>query len=97
MTNIRLTHIGGPTVLIEVDGWRILTDPTFDAPGQRYTFGWGSMSHKMTGPAIAHDDVGPIDAVLLSHDQHGDNLNTAGRALLTKVGVVITTAATAHR
>jgi hypothetical protein len=27
----RITHIGGPTALIEVDGWRLLTDPTFPA------------------------------------------------------------------
>jgi L-ascorbate metabolism protein UlaG (beta-lactamase superfamily) len=24
---VRLTHSGGPTVLIEVEGWRLLTDP----------------------------------------------------------------------
>lgn len=29
---LRLTHIGGPTVLIEINGVRILTDPTFDPP-----------------------------------------------------------------
>jgi L-ascorbate metabolism protein UlaG (beta-lactamase superfamily) len=34
MTGIRLTHIGGPTVFIEAEGWRILTDPTFDPPGR---------------------------------------------------------------
>ena len=34
MTGIRLTHIGGPPVLIEAKGWRILTDPTFDPPGK---------------------------------------------------------------
>ena len=78
----RITHIGGPTALIEVDGWRLLTDPTFDPQGRRYTFGWGSSSRKLTGPAIAATDLGPIDAVLLSHDHHGDNLDTAGRALL---------------
>jgi L-ascorbate metabolism protein UlaG (beta-lactamase superfamily) len=38
---VRLTHIGGPTLLIEVGGLRILTDPTFDPPGGRYRFGWG--------------------------------------------------------
>jgi hypothetical protein len=27
---VRLTHIGGPTLLIEVGGWRLLTDPTVD-------------------------------------------------------------------
>ena len=32
MTGIRRTHIGGPTVLIEAEGWRILTDPPFDPP-----------------------------------------------------------------
>jgi L-ascorbate metabolism protein UlaG (beta-lactamase superfamily) len=29
-----LTLIGGPTVLIELGGFRLLTDPTFDAPGR---------------------------------------------------------------
>jgi L-ascorbate metabolism protein UlaG (beta-lactamase superfamily) len=32
---VRLTHIGGPTLLVEVAGWRLLTDPTFDQPGRR--------------------------------------------------------------
>jgi L-ascorbate metabolism protein UlaG (beta-lactamase superfamily) len=96
-TEIRITHIGGPTVLIEVEGWRLLTDPTFDPPGRRYSFGWGSSSHKLTGPAIPAADLGPIDAVLLSHDHHGDNLDTAGRALLPAAGVVLTTAAGARR
>src|SRR5688572_9699951 len=94
---VRFTHIGGPTVLIEIDGWRILTDPTFDAPGRRYTFGWGSSSRKVVGPAVALADLPPIDAVLLSHDQHGDNLDDAGRALLGSVGRVITTASAARR
>ena len=39
-------------------------------------------SHKLTGPAVAAADLGPIDVVLLSHDHHGDNLDTTGRALL---------------
>ena len=33
MTDLRITHIGGPTALIAIDGWRLLTDPTFDPPG----------------------------------------------------------------
>ena len=91
LDTVRLTHIGGPTVLIEVGGWRLLTDPTFDAPGRRYTFGWGSASRKATGPAITVADLGPIDAVLLSHDHHADNLDDAGRAVLPTAGVVLTT------
>ena len=97
MTRVRLTHVGGPTTIIEIDGWRLLTDPTFDPPGRRYSFGWGSASRKLTGPAVAAADLGPIDAVLLTHDQHGDNLDGTGRALLPSAGRVLTTEAAAAR
>jgi L-ascorbate metabolism protein UlaG (beta-lactamase superfamily) len=97
VTGIRLTHIGGPTVLIEAVGWRILTDPTFDPPGQTYKFGWGTKSTKLSGPALAPDDLGPIDAVLLSHDHHADNLDDAGRALVATAPTVITTTVGARR
>jgi L-ascorbate metabolism protein UlaG (beta-lactamase superfamily) len=94
---VSLTHIGGPTVLIEVGDWRLLTDPTFDPPGGSYRFGWGTGSRKLTGPAIAASDLGPIDAVLLSHDHHDDNLDPAGRAMLPSAGTVITTVPGAKR
>jgi L-ascorbate metabolism protein UlaG (beta-lactamase superfamily) len=92
-----VTHVGGPTVLIEVDGWRLLTDPTFDPAGGHYRFGWGTASNKLTGPAVAVADLPPIDAVLLTHDHHGDNLDTAGRALLPLAGTVITSVSGARR
>lgn len=92
-----ITHIGGPTALIEIDGWRILTDPTFDPAGGRYGFGWGTSSRKLTGPAIPPERLGDIDVVLLTHDHHGDNLDGAGRALLPAVGTVVTTARGAQR
>jgi L-ascorbate metabolism protein UlaG (beta-lactamase superfamily) len=95
--DLRVTHIGGPTVLIEVDGWRLLTDPTFDPPGRRYTFGWGTASRKVEGPALSRADLGPIDAVLLSHDHHADNMDDAGRALLPSAGVVVTTRSAERR
>jgi L-ascorbate metabolism protein UlaG (beta-lactamase superfamily) len=97
MTDVRFTHIGGPTTLIEVAGWRILTDPTFDPPGKRYNFGWGTASTKVTGPAIPVGDLGAIDAILLTHDHHADNLDDAGRALLPTAGVVVTTVSGAKR
>jgi L-ascorbate metabolism protein UlaG (beta-lactamase superfamily) len=97
LTGVRLAHIGGPTVLIEVGGWRLLTDPTFDPPGGTYSFGWGTGSRKTAGPSIPAAELGAIDAVLLSHDHHGDNLDPAGRALLPSAGVVVTTEAGARR
>lgn len=97
MKGVRLTHLGGPTVLVEVGGWRVLTDPTFDAPGRRYAFGWGTSSRKLAGPATAPLDLVPLDAVLLTHEHHADNLDSAGRALLPHAGVVITTVAGSRR
>jgi L-ascorbate metabolism protein UlaG (beta-lactamase superfamily) len=91
----KLTLIGGPTVLIEIAGLRLLTDPTFDPPG-RYTSGPVTLE-KTHGPALDAAALGTIDAVLLSHDQHADNLDHAGRALLRDVPVVLTTDPGAER
>jgi L-ascorbate metabolism protein UlaG (beta-lactamase superfamily) len=94
---VRVTHIGGPTVLLEIGDWRVLTDPTFDPPGRRYTFGWGTASRKLTGPALAADELPPLDAVLLSHDHHDDNVDEAGRALLPLADTIVTTVPGARR
>jgi L-ascorbate metabolism protein UlaG (beta-lactamase superfamily) len=96
-STVRLTHIGGPTVLIEFAGWRILSDPTFDPPGRRYKFGWGTASNKVAGPSMSVAELGPLDAVLLTHDHHADNLDEAGRAMLADVPIVVTTVAGAGR
>jgi L-ascorbate metabolism protein UlaG (beta-lactamase superfamily) len=97
LRDVAITHIGGPTALIEAAGRRILTDPTFDDPGGTYRFGWGTSSRKLAGPSIAAADIGPIDAILLTHEHHDDNLDAAGRALLPSAGVVVTTASGAER
>jgi L-ascorbate metabolism protein UlaG (beta-lactamase superfamily) len=94
---LRLTHIGGPTLLIEVGEWRLLTDPTFDPAGGAYRFGWGTGSRKLAGPAVDASEIGRIDAVLLSHDHHDDNLDERGRELVESVDSVLTTVAGARR
>ena len=94
---MRVTHVGGPTVLVEVAGWRILSDPTFDPPGKTYDFGFGTHSTKLRGPSVQARDLGPIDVVLLSHDNHGDNLDEQGRALLPGAELVVTTSLAASR
>ena len=95
MSSPRITLIGGPTALIEVAGFRLLTDPTFDAPGD-YELPHVKLT-KTVGPALALDAIGPIDAVLLSHDQHSDNLDRSGRELLARVPRVFTTEIGAKR
>jgi L-ascorbate metabolism protein UlaG (beta-lactamase superfamily) len=92
MTELLL--IGGPTVRLRYAGLTFLTDPTFDPPGDyegRVTL------HKLTGPALTVDEIGPVDAVLLSHDEHADNLDHSGRALLADVPVVLSEPGAAQR
>jgi L-ascorbate metabolism protein UlaG (beta-lactamase superfamily) len=90
-----LTLVGGPTVLIELGGLRLLTDPTFDAPGHYHA---GAVHlEKSAGPALSAEAVGPVDAALLSHDQHFDNLDHAGRKFLATVQTTFTTKAGAQR
>jgi L-ascorbate metabolism protein UlaG (beta-lactamase superfamily) len=93
--DISLTLVGGPTVLIEVAGLRILTDPTFDPPGTYQSA--GIVLEKTAGPAVTTDQLGSVDAVLLSHDQHFDNFDHAGRAFLSRAKATFTTPAGARR
>jgi L-ascorbate metabolism protein UlaG (beta-lactamase superfamily) len=87
-----LLLIGGPTAIIDYAGLRLLTDPTFDPPGEHE----GGLT-KLRGPALAPEEVGAIDAVLLSHDHHADNLDPGGRAFLPRAGRTLTTSAGAER
>lgn len=93
--NITLTLIGGPTALIEIGSLRLLTDPTFDPPGlyQKTPV----HMEKTSGPALPVEEIGALDAVLLSHDQHLDNLDHSGRAMLPTVGATYTTKVGAAR
>src|ERR1700743_1882230 len=92
---VNVIYLGGPTVILEIGGLRLMTDPTLDPPGEEFTINGKPAYHKTEGPAKT--DIGKIDAVLLSHDQHGDNLDNAGREFLPAVGTVLTTPAGAKR
>jgi L-ascorbate metabolism protein UlaG (beta-lactamase superfamily) len=78
--------------VLEYAGLRWLTDPSLSPPGE---YAGGLV--KTTGPAIEIDAIGAIDVVLLSHDQHSDNLDPAGRDFLPRAGRVLTTTAGAER
>jgi L-ascorbate metabolism protein UlaG (beta-lactamase superfamily) len=58
---LRVTYVGHATLLIEIAGVRILTDPLLR----------GSLGHlRRLWPTPAVEDLGPIDAVLISHLHH---------------------------
>jgi L-ascorbate metabolism protein UlaG (beta-lactamase superfamily) len=100
MTNIAqqvgVHALGGPTSILEIAGLRMVTDPTFDEP-REYVMGPGRVLAKTAPTALRPEQIGPVDAVLLSHDQHVDNLDHAGRAYLAQVPRVLTTAEAAGR
>ncbi|HUZ84381.1 MAG TPA: MBL fold metallo-hydrolase [Gaiellales bacterium] len=87
----KLTLVGGPTAVLEYGGLRWLTDPALSPPGE-----YGGLV-KTTGPALRADEIGAVDAVLLSHDHHPDNLDPGGRDFLPRAGRVLTTAPGAER
>ncbi|MET9404618.1 MBL fold metallo-hydrolase [Streptomyces sp. NPDC002935] len=95
MTTVEITYVGGPTAVIAIGGLRLLTDPTFDAPGE-YPVGARKLV-KTAGPALPAEELGPVDAVLLSHDQHPDNLDTSGRTCLQGAPVTLSTASAYER
>ena len=89
---IRVTYFDTAMVLIEVGGVRLLTDPVLDPAGSAFDYGPIHLE-KTSAASVTPDQLGRIDAVLLSHEQHGDNLDRAGRELLLSVPRVLTTPA----
>ena len=93
---VKITYLDTAMALIEIGSIRLLTDPVLDDAGTTYDDGVIALE-KINSPSITTQELGRIDAVLLSHDQHKDNLDIRGRELLTKVPRVLTTPEAAHR
>ncbi len=70
---IRATYINHATVLIQVDGLNILTDPSWSERASPVTF---AGPKRIRPPGIAISDLTEIDLVLISHN-HYDHLDTA--------------------
>ncbi|MBI5160024.1 MAG: MBL fold metallo-hydrolase [Micrococcales bacterium] len=90
MSTTAVTYIGGPTVLLEWAGLRIVTDPTFDPP-QSYPERGSTTLVKTAGPGILRTDLGRVDLVLLSHHTHKDNLDWEGLELIAQGPTTIST------
>jgi L-ascorbate metabolism protein UlaG (beta-lactamase superfamily) len=78
---LSITHIGTAAAIIHLDGINFLTDPVFSAAGKEWDFG-GHILKTTKSAALTLADLPPIDAVLLSHEDHPDNLDEPGRQLL---------------
>lgn len=88
--------VGGPSAVLELGGVRILTDPTF-SPAGVHESAPGRPLIKTEDPGFGIEAVGPIDVVLLSHDQHADNLDPAGREVVGAAPLTLTTQSAADR
>jgi L-ascorbate metabolism protein UlaG (beta-lactamase superfamily) len=87
VTGLRATWLGHSTVLIEIDGHRVLTDPV-----------WGERASpsRLIGPRrfqpvpVALRALPPVDVVIVSHD-HYDHLDYPTIRELAKLGVPFVT------
>ncbi len=91
---ITITHIDTACVLLNINGYKILTDPTLnkkDGLFPQYVSSPLAFSKKYIDPALTSAEIGAVDLVLLSHDHHSDNLDKNGRAFIKTVKTVLST------
>ena len=93
---ISITHIDTACILLVINGYKILTDPTLDQAGRIYHHGFGSFSRKTGNPASQNMDLHNIGLVLLSHHQHKDNFDDKGRELALSAPLILTTKKASH-
>jgi L-ascorbate metabolism protein UlaG (beta-lactamase superfamily) len=70
-TGLRATWLGHSTVLLEIDGFRVLTDPVWGERASPVTFAGPRRFQPVPAPIAA---LPPLDAVVISHD-HFDHLD----------------------
>ena len=74
---MRVTYIGHATLLLEIGGRRILTDPNYEPTLGRFL-------PRVSEPGVALGDLPPLDALLLTH-AHADHLSFRTLDLLPKI------------
>ena len=77
-----VVHVGHSTHLIQLGGFRLLTDPWFYDPA------FGALRHE-PAPATSAEAVGPLDAIVVSHD-HADHADPKALDRLDKSATVLT-------
>ncbi|KAF5706280.1 Zn-dependent hydrolase of the beta-lactamase fold [Fusarium mundagurra] len=96
-SKVAITHITTATAIVDIDGVKFITDPIFDEAPQSHdrshVAGLSPEEFFLTmqkGPAISIKQLPIIDCVLLSHEDHVDNLDETGRQLLIGRRVITT-------
>jgi L-ascorbate metabolism protein UlaG (beta-lactamase superfamily) len=85
---VRITWVNHATMLVQMDGLNILTDPIWSERCSPFSF-VGPKRHR--GPGLRFEDLPPIDAVLVSHN-HYDHLDLPtlrrlrGSRIVTPIG-----------
>jgi len=87
---LSITHIGTATAIIHINGVNLITDPVFSPAGKEWDLGIAVIKTTKSA-ALGLADLPAIDAVLLSHEDHPDNLDEPGRQLLDGRHVLTTT------
>lgn len=70
-SGLRVTWFGHSSTLVEIDGYRILTDPIWSERSS--PFSWIGPK-RWYAPLVSFDELPPVDAVVVSHD-HYDHLD----------------------
>jgi L-ascorbate metabolism protein UlaG (beta-lactamase superfamily) len=86
-SGLRVTWLGHSTLLLEIDGYRVLTDPVWGPRASPFTLLGPKRFHR--APVALHS-MPPVDAVVLSHD-HYDHLDYPTIKVLAKSGVPFVT------
>jgi L-ascorbate metabolism protein UlaG (beta-lactamase superfamily) len=79
-SGLRVTWLGHSSLLIEIDGLSILTDPVWS---DRVSFSKLIGPKRFFKPPLALQDLPPLDAVIISHD-HYDHLDAPTIRFLAK-------------
>jgi L-ascorbate metabolism protein UlaG (beta-lactamase superfamily) len=87
-TGLRVTWLGHSTLLLEIDGIRILTDPVFGERASPFSFAGPKRFHPVPVPIA---ELPPVDVMLLSHD-HYDHLCQSSIAELARLPLQVVTA-----
>ncbi|KAI0879987.1 Metallo-hydrolase/oxidoreductase [Annulohypoxylon maeteangense] len=89
-SSVSVTYIGTATAILDIEGVTFLTDPYFSPAGTEWDVGIATLTSHYE-PALSLDQLPPVDVVLLSHEDHPDNLDELSRDRLLSGRRVLTT------